>query len=187
MTLVVLNATAPKMKFSIKDFFSKCDEIHRKLQIWSHFLKESLMENFFCVQCVLVLAIYHAKIFPRFSCFFLFHLPYCGTCLMACKISCKVYVKAGVPEGCILDPLSFLVYINDLPNGMFSNFKLFADNTYIFSVAKDHIISTNKLNEDLSKFFQWAYRWKMTFNPDVSKQAQEVIFSCKKNVNNLFK
>ena len=37
------------MKFSIKDFFSKCDEIRRKLQIWSHLLKESLMENFiFC-------------------------------------------------------------------------------------------------------------------------------------------
>ena len=106
---------------------------------------------------------------------------------MACKINCKVYVKAGVPERCILDPLSFLVYINDLPNGMFSNSKLFADNTYIFSVAKDHIISTKNLNEDLSKFSQWAYRWKMTFNPDVSKQAQEVIFSCKKNVNNLFK
>ena len=38
-----------KMKFSIKEFFSKCDQIHRKLQIWSHLLKKSLMENFiFC-------------------------------------------------------------------------------------------------------------------------------------------
>ena len=41
------------MKFSIKDFFSKCDQIHRKLQIWSHLLKKSLMENFtFCVVCI---------------------------------------------------------------------------------------------------------------------------------------
>ena len=31
--------TAQKMKFSIKDFFSKCDQIHRKLRIWSHLLK----------------------------------------------------------------------------------------------------------------------------------------------------
>ena len=38
--------TAHKMKFSIKDFFSKCDQIHRKLRIWSHLLKKSLMENF---------------------------------------------------------------------------------------------------------------------------------------------
>ena len=42
--------TAQKMKFSIKDFFSKCDQIRRKLWIWSHLLKKSLMENFtFCV------------------------------------------------------------------------------------------------------------------------------------------
>ena len=42
--------TAQKLKFSIKDFFSKCDQIGRKLRIWSHLLKKSLMENFiFCV------------------------------------------------------------------------------------------------------------------------------------------
>ena len=33
-------------KFSIKDFFSKCDQFRRKLRIWSHLLKKSLMENF---------------------------------------------------------------------------------------------------------------------------------------------
>ena len=41
--------TTQKMKFSIKDFFSKYDQIRRKLRIWSHLLKISLMENFtFC-------------------------------------------------------------------------------------------------------------------------------------------
>ena len=41
--------TAQKMKFSIKDFFSKCDQIRKKLRIWSYLLKKSLMENFiFC-------------------------------------------------------------------------------------------------------------------------------------------
>ena len=40
---------AQKEKFSIKDFSSKCDQILRKLQIWSHLLKKSLMEIFiFC-------------------------------------------------------------------------------------------------------------------------------------------
>ena len=38
--------TTQKMKFSINDFFSKCDQIHSFLQIWSHLLKNSLMENF---------------------------------------------------------------------------------------------------------------------------------------------
>ena len=43
------HSTAQKMKFSIKDFFSKCDQIRKKLRIWSHLLKKSLMENFiFC-------------------------------------------------------------------------------------------------------------------------------------------
>ena len=37
------------MKFSIKDFFSKCDQIRSFLRIWSHLFKKSLMENFiFC-------------------------------------------------------------------------------------------------------------------------------------------
>ena len=41
--------TEQKIKFSIKDLFSKCEQIHRKLWIWSHLLKKSLMENFiFC-------------------------------------------------------------------------------------------------------------------------------------------
>ena len=47
--LAVLNITAQKMMFSIKDFFSKHEEIYRKLRIWSHLLKKSLMEKFiFC-------------------------------------------------------------------------------------------------------------------------------------------
>ena len=42
--------TAQKMKFSIRYFFSKCDQIRSFLRIWSHLLKKSLMENFFFVQ-----------------------------------------------------------------------------------------------------------------------------------------
>ena len=42
--------TAQKIKFSIKDFFSKCDQVRNFLRIWSHLLKKSLMENLiFCV------------------------------------------------------------------------------------------------------------------------------------------
>ena len=43
--------TAQKMMFPIEDFFSKCDQICKKLRIWSHLLKKSLMENFIFVQC----------------------------------------------------------------------------------------------------------------------------------------
>ena len=46
--------TTQKMKFSINDFFSKCDQIRMKLRIWSHLLKKSLMGNFiFCAVIVL--------------------------------------------------------------------------------------------------------------------------------------
>ena len=45
----MIETTAQKMKFSIKDFFCKCDQVRWKLRIWSHLLKKSLVENFiFC-------------------------------------------------------------------------------------------------------------------------------------------
>ena len=43
---IVLLFPAQKMKFSIKDLFSKCDQIRNFLRIWSHLMKKSLMENF---------------------------------------------------------------------------------------------------------------------------------------------
>ena len=79
----------------------------------------------------------------------------------------------------ILGPLLFLIYINDLPDGLFSNTKLFADDTSLFSVIHDSVITTLELNSDLSRIKQWAFQWKMSFNPDPNKQAQEVIFSRK--------
>ena len=47
-------STAQKIKFSIKDFLNKCGQIHRKLRIWSHLLKKSLMKTSFLrgVPCV---------------------------------------------------------------------------------------------------------------------------------------
>ena len=90
-------------------------------------------------------------------------------------------LNAGVPEGSILRPLLFLVYINDLLNGLKSNPKLFADDTSLFSVIHDINSSQIDLNEDLDEINNWAYQWKMSFNPDPSKKAQEVIFSRKVN------
>ena len=50
---------------------------------------------------------------------------------------------------------------------------------YPFSVVHDVAQSTNKLNDNLEKISNWAYQWKMSFNPDKSKQAQENIFAPK--------
>ena len=89
-------------------------------------------------------------------------------------------VLAGVPQGSILGPLHFLIYINDLPNKLKSNAKLFADDTSLFTIVKDENESANILNNDLSLISKWAFNWKMLFNPDPSKPAQEVLFSRKK-------
>ena len=89
-------------------------------------------------------------------------------------------VNAGVPQGSILGPL-LLVYINDLSNGLKSNLKLFADDTSLFSIIHDVNSSQVDLNEDLDKINNWAYQWKMSFNPDPSKKAQEVMFDRKLN------
>ena len=87
-------------------------------------------------------------------------------------------VKAGAPQRSVLGPLLFLIYINDLPKGLSSNAKLLADDISLFSVNHDST-TRNELNDDLVKISNWANQWKMSFNPDPNKQAQEVIFSRK--------
>ena len=88
-------------------------------------------------------------------------------------------VLAGVPQGSILGPLLFLIYINDLPENLQSTVKLFADDTSLFSTVYEPKISASQLESDLKKISHRAYKWKMNFNPDLTKQAQEVICSRK--------
>ena len=59
--------------------------------------------------------------------------------------------------------------INDLPNGVSSNAKLFADEASLFSVIHDGSATRNELNDDLVKSNNWAYQWKTSFNPDSKK------------------
>ena len=56
---------------------------------------------------------------------------------------------------------------------------MFADDTSLFSVIHDVDASANELNNDLYQINKWAFQWKMSFNPDPSKQTQEIIFSKK--------
>ena len=52
---------------------------------------------------------------------------------------------------------------------------LFADDTFLFSVTHDVKVPARELNDDLRKISNQASQWKMIFNPDVNKEAQEVI------------
>ena len=67
-------------------------------------------------------------------------------------------VKAGVPQGSILGPLFFLIFINDLSDNLISNPKLFADDTSLFSVVQDITLSAKNLNDDLKKINKWAFK-----------------------------
>ena len=97
------------------------------------------------------------------------------------KSSCWSSITAGVPQGPVLGPLFFLIYINDLVDNISSEAKLFADDTSLFTVVYDVDIAANKLNRDLEIISTWAYQWKIQFNPDKNKQAIQVIFSQKKD------
>ena len=90
-----------------------------------------------------------------------------------------VSVEADVPQGSILGPLLFLIYINGLSDDLSTTATLFADDTSLFSILQNVNTSARHLNNDLSKISNWTFQWKTSFNPDPSKQAQEVIFSRK--------
>ena len=74
-------------------------------------------------------------------------------------------IDAGVPQGSVLRPLLFLIYINDLEDGIKSQIKFFADDTSLFSIVHDPNTSAVDLNRDLNLICQWAYQWTMSFNP----------------------
>ena len=95
------------------------------------------------------------------------------------KIQHGSMLKQPVLQGSVLEVLLFLIYINDLSENLVSNPKLFADSTSLFSAIFDKDLSAKNLNDDLNRINNWAFQWKMSFNPDPNKQSQEVIFSRK--------
>ena len=88
-------------------------------------------------------------------------------------------ISAGVSQGLIQAPHLFLIYINNLSDNLISNPKLFADGTSLFSIVQDINQSVVNLNDDFKKISNWDFQWKMSFNLNINKQAQEVIFSRK--------
>ena len=87
-------------------------------------------------------------------------------------------ISAGLPQGSVLGPLLFLIYINDITHNVKCGIKLFADDTSLFTTVQDENVAALDLNSDLEKINLWAWQWQMQFNAD---KTEEVICSCKRN------
>jgi len=72
-------------------------------------------------------------------------------------------VTSGVPQGSVLAPLMFLVYINDMGNGLQSYISFFADDAKLMKEIKTWEDCAD-LQKDLDKIYEWSLLWKMEFN-----------------------
>ena len=79
-----------------------------------------------------------------------------------------VYVTSGVPQGSILGPLLFLIYINDLPDMCKSSVYMFADDTKLFRQIKSKV-DNQHLQDDINTLCNWSSKWLLKFNEDKCK------------------
>ena len=95
------------------------------------------------------------------------------------QCSSWAYICTCVAQGSILVFIYIYIYINDLSNDIKCKCKLFTNDKSLFSVVYIIDISENDLNHDLEEISEWNFQSKMNFNPNPTKQAQEIIFSRK--------
>ena len=87
---------------------------------------------------------------------------------------------AGVPQGSVLGPLFFLVYVNDIVENLLSIIRLFADDTSLAFTSSSLADLEGILNHDLRIISSWARRWLVDFNPS---KTVAMLFTLEKNVN----
>ena len=88
-----------------------------------------------------------------------------------------MYASRFTTRICFRASSFFLIYISDLATNQKLNVRLFADDTSLFSVVPDLLETTNMVNAYLEKIRSWAEQWRMAFNLDTTKQAEDVVYS----------
>ena len=75
-------------------------------------------------------------------------------------------ILAGVPQGYILGPLLFIMFINDTVKEMHSNIRLFADYTSLYIIVDFPDSASQIFNFDLERLYECAVQWQERFNPN---------------------
>ena len=81
------------------------------------------------------------------------------------ELSQEKTINAGVPQGSVLGPLLFLIYVNDIAESLSSITRLFADDSSLAVSSNNVQFIENILNQDLQRIADWAKQWLVNFNP----------------------
>ena len=103
----------------------------------------------------------------------------CQKVMFKDQLSSSANLNAGVPQGSVLGPLLFLIYVNDVAENMVSLCRLFADDNSIQHASNNPSEIEFTLNHDLCVLDEWSKKWLLKFNPSKTKA---VFFSLNKNI-----
>jgi len=83
-------------------------------------------------------------------------------------LSYWIDILSGVPQGSVLGPLLFLLFVNDLPDWIGSNLKMFADDTKLWRTQRT-AMDSEILQKDLDSLLEWSIKWQLRLNPSKCK------------------